>query len=669
MSRPKREHRKTGLVTQQVRGVSAESLVPLIEAASVSPGTFHRLPSLLKIFVSVTTRSGSQPADAGLLDRLLDVARQENSDLERGENMWSVGDMLEASVRWGDDLYRVPRCLFRHQRNIVGVLRLAAKATDPTLLDRLGFGLSDAIELALRRIDHVVGVLAPASPGPTQPPGPALLTDAEVSAAESLLDISHQVTSCRFPERAQRALDYLTVHPKQMIRYPMLGAGGGHAIAVKGPCGSQVAVPARILADSILLIGQELGERAAQFDPTANQRWEDIVTWHIANVLTGSYHPLTGPLRENTGKILAHSVIAYTPDRVVLLDVVSGLQGASLNRKMQASTKRMDDLTRRRFALMVNGEQATAISPDAEMVGLQVVAYPGIHPPLIRGRYDNTTLHGFASLVRSVSPDAEDLWWLLRETEQMFLRTGWPVADLYEAWLAWKGNDRQLPPPDTQKHPDSPARALVWQDARSTDMDWALLHEGTDIERALIAAGLPPLFDWPHIQVGLNRTILADDNQGRLYHVIPCDPPVLLSMLNVETLHEDDDSAEDIYCFFNGLADKFVGMKENLPAFIRREGMPALLVRVDHRPDAASLVTIGRENGTTVTVNCGVGVVGMLADALEELLGAHLVEAFGSDFLAIWKAAPSVDWNASRPATSEAVTTGSHPGSADEGPY
>ena len=662
MSRPKHKHRKAGLVTQQVNGVSAESLVPLIEAASVSPGTFQRLPSLLEIFVSVMARGGSQPADAGLLHRLLDISHQENSTLERVESMGPAGDMLEASVRWGDDLCRVSRGLFRHQRNIVGVLRLAAKATDPTLLDRLGFGLSDAIELALRRIDHVVGVLAPARAGPTQPPGPSLLTAAEVSAAESLLDISHQVASCRFPERAQRALDYLTVHPKQMIRYPLLGAGGGHAIAVKGPRGSQVAVPARVLADSILLIGQELGERAAQFDPTANQRWEDIVTWHIADVLIGSYHPLVGPLRESTGEILAHSVIAYTPERVVLLDVVSGLQGASLNRKMRASTRRMDDLIRSRFALMVDGELTTAISLDAEVVGLQVVAYPGIHPPLTRGRYDNTTLHGFASLVRAVSPDAEDLWWLLGETERMFRQIGWPVADLYEAWLAWKGNDRQLPPPDTQKHPDSPARALVWQNAYATDMDWALLSEGTDIERALIAAGLPPLFDWPHIQAGLNRTLLGDDNQGRLYHVIPWDPPVLFSMLNVEKLHEDDEFAEDIYCFFNHLADKFVGMKGDLPAFIRREGMPALLVRVDHRPDAASPVTIGRENGMTVTVNCGEDVIGMLgdADALEELLGAHLAEAFGPDFLSIWKAAPSVDWNRSRPPTSEAVTAGSH---------
>ena len=92
--------------------------------------------------------------------------------------------------------------------------------------------------------------------------------------------------------------------------------------------------------------------------------------------------------------------------------------------------------------------------------------------------------------------------------------------------------------------------------------------------------------------------------------------------------------------------------------------MPALLVRVAHRPDAASPVTVGRENSMTVTVNCGEDVIGMLgdADALEELLGAHLAEAFGHppDFLSIWKAAPSVDWNGSRPPTREAVTAGPH---------
>ncbi len=67
-------------------------------------------------------------------------------------------------------------------------LRLLAPVIDPVLVDRIGYGLGDAVELVLRRISHVVGTLASAWPnGPQATLGDEpRITEAEIEAARRL---------------------------------------------------------------------------------------------------------------------------------------------------------------------------------------------------------------------------------------------------------------------------------------------------------------------------------------------------------------------------------------------------------------------------------------------------------------------------------------------------
>ena len=74
-SREKRERRERGdgPVAALVEGFASESLIPLLEAASVSPTGAHRGPSIASLFHAVAQRrrGGTQPALPEVLSELV----------------------------------------------------------------------------------------------------------------------------------------------------------------------------------------------------------------------------------------------------------------------------------------------------------------------------------------------------------------------------------------------------------------------------------------------------------------------------------------------------------------------------------------------------------------------------------------------------------------------
>ena len=163
------------------------------------------------------TRTGSRQASPDLLPNLVEAANQEATDLWQLEDLIPCDARLEVVVRWEDGLYRILPSSLEQPVAAVEILRLLAEVIDPVLVEHLGFGLGDAVELVLRRVDHVASVLAPAW-GPRQETlGTApVITVGELAAAQTLLDISEQVRSCRNPQRVERALESLSVRPKRL---------------------------------------------------------------------------------------------------------------------------------------------------------------------------------------------------------------------------------------------------------------------------------------------------------------------------------------------------------------------------------------------------------------------------------------------------------------------
>ena len=195
-----------GPVARVAKGVSLDSLLALLEAASASPTACHRLASLALIFDSAMnrTRTGSNQATPDLLPKLVKAAHRENRKIRRLEDFIPHDARLEVEVRWDGDMYRLLPGSLDQPVGMVECLRMLADVIDPVLVEHVEFGLSDVVELVLRRIDHVASALAPAWSTRQEAIGtPPHISDRELAAAETLLGISNQVASCRNPDRAR----------------------------------------------------------------------------------------------------------------------------------------------------------------------------------------------------------------------------------------------------------------------------------------------------------------------------------------------------------------------------------------------------------------------------------------------------------------------------------
>ena len=145
-----------------VRRFSRTSLLALLEAASCSPTAAHRLQSLGVLFASVPDASDEQPDPvASDLAALLDEVTS-RVPLHHLEDYVPADPRLVVVVRWRNELFRIMPGSLERPVAMIERARIVAEAIDGTLVDALGFSLSDICELILRRIDSVAAVLAPA---------------------------------------------------------------------------------------------------------------------------------------------------------------------------------------------------------------------------------------------------------------------------------------------------------------------------------------------------------------------------------------------------------------------------------------------------------------------------------------------------------------------------
>ena len=199
--------------------MSLDSLLCLLEAASSSPTAVHRLASLALVFDAVMkmTRTGTGQATPEMLPKLVSAANRERHDLAALELFLPHDARPGVVVRWGENLYRMLPGSMDYPLGVVDTLRLLAEVIDPVLMEHMRFGLADVVELILRRADHVASVMGPTWSGRQErSEAPPRISSHEFAAAETLMDISHQVAPCQNPVRAQRALEFFSVRPKRL---------------------------------------------------------------------------------------------------------------------------------------------------------------------------------------------------------------------------------------------------------------------------------------------------------------------------------------------------------------------------------------------------------------------------------------------------------------------
>ena len=639
-SRRKKERGKHGVgrVARVARGVSQESLLALLEASSASPTACHRLASLALVFDSVMKRTstGSAQATPALLPKLVDAANCEQPELWQLDDFIPHDARLEVVTRWGENTFRLLPGSLDQPVGMVECIRMLADVIDPVLVEHGEFGLSDVVELVLRRIDHVASTLAPAWSAREETVGTSpRISNSELEAAETLLDISNQVASCRNPERARLALEILSVAPKRLVFNSSGGAPPfGSVIGVR-KSGKVVPLPAGILVDCLSEIGGRLAEIACGFDPSVEQRWKRKMERGIAYVLAGSKHPIVGPVETPDGGML-HSAILYSDRQVVALDVEAGLQLSTMSERLADSTENLDQAARG-TELRADGV-ALPISPDTQVVTLQVLAHPDRNPP--SGDHPSVHLRGFMRLVSTTARNPEDLWYFLRDLNDFTKDTRVFSVDLLDGWEMWQSGGKSFPLGGI------PFRGMFITPFWGGEAEWVAASESAAVEKALLTLGLPQLSVWPILDNTDDRGYLGNAITSMFCQVLPGRVPVVISMTDFRDRSTD---RRILWAFAEGIVWKLRHMKESFQAAADLSGLEALHIGfLRNTSTAREPLHVAERVGSMVTLGWSSDLPHALHEdslAIEALTGRLLSEVFDSPaarqaFVSGWDKAP-----------------------------
>ncbi|MER6116164.1 hypothetical protein [Streptomyces sp. NPDC001743] len=444
---------------------STESLLVLLEAALASPDCARLHDHLLLLWTRVL-RAAQHPGDeAGAQDLpvLIDAAvraaprRMAVTEAEPCDPRALVH--FEAA---GRRLLVYPGQL-DHPLIVLRQIRTTALAVDDQLATVHGFTLTDVLELVLQYTDHAVQALAPAWPRPTTEPADHFacgVVPAEVGAARALADLAPQALAdrCRHPERARRALDWLTADLARMpLRYhpgaPLLGpvlavrAHGRHRLVpVSAVLDTLAAAAARLIADLP--------------DPGAAQQRLHQLTVDRAAHLLGLTH---APAQPDPVEVIGSDSLRYDTA------VVSALPG-HLPARIE--------------------EARAALSPPGDGRG-RLVVYGG--PAVLGPEVITDTVYLHVEELAEVLADAQgDPSLPALFTAEL---TGHPgvgaiaYREPLDAWQAWHRDGTLLLP--------GPYRAEVAVvPPAGYDMSWQRAADWARVDDVLAAAGLPASLDW-----------------------------------------------------------------------------------------------------------------------------------------------------------------------------
>jgi hypothetical protein len=448
---------------------SSDSLLALLHAALGSPGCsrFHDHLLLLWTRVLRTTSHPGDQAGAGDLPGLVEVVmscapgRGTVTETEPNDPRALVGFKVA-----GERLLVHPGQL-DHPLMFLRSAQLTALAIDEPLLTVHGFTLTDVLELVLRYTDHAVRALAPAWPQAYEDRGAEEIacgiSPGEGDAAQGLADLDPSVITdaCRNPERAQRALDWLTADLADLpLRYHPTAPLLGPVLAVVAH-GRRRLVPVSAALNSFAAALERL--LATVPDPQgAEERLQKLTVDRVAQLFGLDEAPA------RPGPVCVISSPGYRYD----IAVVSALAGAALSGRIEEG----------RSALADGGAPGRG----------RLVVYGGprvLGPEVIR---DTAFLH--VEELAEILADAEGdpslpALFVLELTEH-------PGVDavLYreplDAWTEWRRESTLLLPGPYREG------AAVVSPAAGFDTTWRRAATWARLDDVLAATGLPQALDW-----------------------------------------------------------------------------------------------------------------------------------------------------------------------------
>lgn len=445
---------------------STASLLLVLEAALASPGCSRFHDHLLLMWTRVLRTAPHDGAEAGAGDLPVLVEAVLHAAPGRATLTEAEPNDPRALVRFeiaGKRLLVHPGEL-DHPLPFLRGAQLTGFAVDEQLVAVHGFGLSDVLELVLQYTDHAVTALAPAWPREYEGRAPGEiaceLIPGEVQAARAIVGLDPAVLPgrCREPERARRALEWLTAdlaglplryHPSGRLLGPVLAVrahGRRHLVPVSAALDSFAAAVGKLILD--------VPDREA-----AEERLQEL-TVHRAGQLLGL---VEAPVRPRRVEVMSAPGLRY--DIAVISTPGHGLSGGI--------------------------EEARVVLPAAETGRGRLVVYGG--PQVLGPEFitDTAYLHveEFAEVLASAEGNPALLAWFVAEL------TSHPGADAIfhrdplDAWEAWRRTGTLLlPGPDRGD--------VVAVPPAGFDVSWRRATDWARVDDILAAAGLPDGLHW-----------------------------------------------------------------------------------------------------------------------------------------------------------------------------
>ncbi|MGW5638897.1 hypothetical protein [Streptomyces sp. NPDC003832] len=450
-----------------------DSLIVLLQAALASPDCQRLADHLLLMFTRVlrTAPRPGTPAGAEDLPRLVEavlraapgrgvVTDRHPSDLRPGVRHLIAGEHL--LVHPGQ---------LAHPLLVLRSLQLTALAVDEPLCTATGFGIGDVLELALRLADRALSALRPVWPEPvtgdTEEQVACHLTPAEVDAATAIAtaDPNDLVPVCQHPERAARALAWLTRPVKDLpLRYhpdaPLLGP----YLALTAH-GRRLPVPVGAATDALApAAGRLLDLLPPEQLPAAEARLQKLTVSRLARLLGLDHIPArTGPVCRLT-----------SPTHRYDIAVVSALADGQLGARVEEGRTALDDAPPGRGRLVVYG--------GPRFLGRELIR-------------DTALLHleELAEILHAADGDPTLMALFLLELTEHPGVHGVAYDDALDAWTAWHHHATLLlPGPDSDD--------VVYVPAAPHDKAWELAANHAATDSVLTSAGLPAVREFRHFR-------------------------------------------------------------------------------------------------------------------------------------------------------------------------
>lgn len=659
--RERREARERDPLRSALRDFDRDSILTLVGAALCSPTAAHQVAALNNIrslVLSSATGRGTQRATSAQLPIFVAAAHRSEPGLSSLTDSIPKDPRPSVMFRHHDQLFRVHPEDMERPIAVLAKAEFIAETIDPVLIETIGFGLSDYLDVALTYMDCSVRELALAwSDGPpSDPRALGRVTEEEVAAYRALRAPEDLIDECPQRDRAQLALEWATRPANDVADLtsdPLYRFGA--ALAIRTSDGLIVPEAPSQCCAALDHASLELARIAV----AAHAELEDAFFSAACDVVARRLRRLSFPMRPQVigpGTARATILMSVAEKTFVAVEVVPSLDATRTNLSPPA----------RRLEQLQPGQQVTsrgipfAIPQDARIARL-IVAVSPTHSIIPSGHgVAGMSLEDLDWITAELADEPDDFWWFVRDlADQLGIGRlmGFETINVFEHWR----QNRSLLTTGVQHD-------LVMIEPHQGDAEYWQAAERLPIEEALLACGLPAIRHYDLFETLGDDVLLYDRQDDVGVRVLAGKIPVCVRLQMAKYPGE-------LGLFVDNVSGGISWKLEHLPAldWLSSRGVSGLLITLDWTDDAAltgqvdapGQITIGLSEGSyelcqqdSVAFEQALGQT--IAESLAAMLDVPATDSDTTTFLSEWTAVspgirmdaysiPQVETNPPRP--------------------